>query len=528
MSPPCAPMSPLGSRWNSGRTCCRDVANVSTATSVLGRPVTTPVVVSPTAMQRLMHPEGELATARAAAGAGTVFIVSMTATTSLEAVAAEIPEGRRWLQLYMQTDRGLTAELCRRAAAAGYEALCVTVDAPVVSRLRRFVGGVFAVPPDLPLPNLDVADPGREDRALGKLVAGFDAAVTFDDLGSFREWSGLPVVVKGVIRGDDARRCIDSGASAVSVSNHGGRQLGHCVATARALPWVVDAVDGQGEVYVDGGIRSGTDIVKALALGAQAVLVGRPILWGLASGGEEGVRAGHRGVDGPARPRPGLLRRVPPARREAGPSRSRAADRGAWPMTSKGPLVIGLMYPEDYEARPRQELDDDLAQLRAIDPAIEITEVRFVDSYELRTQRGASPGADLRHLSPPLTPAQRETFSRVEVVLALDLPFDVATVAPNLRWVQGLGAGVSQLLSAGLGEAGIRLTSAAGVNGVSISEFVVARLLQIWKRLPEIDASQGRHLWEPAYGKEVAGSTLGVVGMGGSVARSPGAVTGSA
>ncbi len=184
-------------------------------------------------------------------------------------------------------------------------------------------------------------------------------------------------------------------------------------------------------------------------------------------------------------------------------------------MTSKGPLVIGLMYPEDYEARPRQELDDDLAQLRAIDPAIEITEVRFVDSYELRTQRGASPGADLRHLSPPLTPAQRETFSRVEVVLALDLPFDVATVAPNLRWVQGLGAGVSQLLSAGLGEAGIRLTSAAGVNGVSISEFVVARLLQIWKRLPEIDASQGRHLWEPAYGKEVAGSTLGVVGMGG-------------
>ena len=184
-------------------------------------------------------------------------------------------------------------------------------------------------------------------------------------------------------------------------------------------------------------------------------------------------------------------------------------------MTKQGPLVIGLMYPEDYEARPRQELDDDLAELRAIDPAIEITEIRFVDSYELRTQRGASPGADLRHLSPPLTPAQREVFSRVEVVLTLDLPFDVATVAPNLRWVQGLGAGVSQLLSAGLGEAGIRLTSAAGVNGVSISEFVVARLLQIWKRLPEIDASQGRHLWQPAYGKEVAGSTLGVVGLGG-------------
>ena len=184
-------------------------------------------------------------------------------------------------------------------------------------------------------------------------------------------------------------------------------------------------------------------------------------------------------------------------------------------MTPDRPLVIGLMYPEDYEARPRHELDDDLAQLRAIDPAIEIIDVRYVDSYELRTRRGASPGADLRDLAPTLTPTQHDAFSRVEVVLAQDLPFDVSTVAPNLRWVQGLGAGVSQLLSAGLGEAGIRLTSAAGVNGVSISEFVAARLLQIWKRLPEIDASQARHKWEPSYGKEVAGSTLGVVGLGG-------------
>ena len=269
----------------------RNVAEVSTATSILGGPVATPVVVSPTAMHRLFCPDGELATARAAARAGTVFVLSMTATTSLEDIAAEVPGARRWFQLYMQADRGLTRELCRRAAAAGCEALCVTVDAPVVARMRRFEGGVFAVPPDLPLPNLDVADPGREDRVLGKLVAGFDAAVTFDDLASFREWSGLPVVVKGVVRGDDARRCIESGASAVSVSNHGGRQLGHCVATARALPWVVDAVDGQGEVYVDGGIRSGTDIVKALALGARAVLIGRPILWGLSTGGEEGAHA---------------------------------------------------------------------------------------------------------------------------------------------------------------------------------------------------------------------------------------------
>jgi phosphoglycerate dehydrogenase-like enzyme len=177
--------------------------------------------------------------------------------------------------------------------------------------------------------------------------------------------------------------------------------------------------------------------------------------------------------------------------------------------------VIGVMYPEDYEVRPRQELDDDLAALRAIDPAIEVIEVRYFESTDLRTRRGSSPGADLRHEAPALTPAQRTAFNRVAVALTLDLPFDVATVAPNLRWVQGLGAGVSQLLSAGLDEAGIRLTSAAGVNGVSISEFVIARLLQIWKRLPEIDAYQSRHLWEPAYGREVAGSTLGVVGLGG-------------
>lgn len=267
----------------------RDVSAVSTQTTVLGRPVSMPALVAPTAMHRLLCQEGELATARAAAAAGTVYVLSMSATTSLEDVATAAPESRRWLQLYMQTDRGLTRELCRRAADAGYEALCVTVDSPVVTRLPRLDGGVFAVPPDLPLPNLDVGSPGGGNGRLAGLVAGFDAAVTFDDLGLFREWSGLPVVVKGVVRGDDARRCIAAGASAVSVSNHGGRQLDTCVPTARALPWVAEAVEGRGEVYVDGGIRRGVDVVKALALGARAVLVGRPVVWGLAVGGEQGA-----------------------------------------------------------------------------------------------------------------------------------------------------------------------------------------------------------------------------------------------
>jgi phosphoglycerate dehydrogenase-like enzyme len=173
------------------------------------------------------------------------------------------------------------------------------------------------------------------------------------------------------------------------------------------------------------------------------------------------------------------------------------------------------MYPTEWEQRPRAELDEDLAALRAVDERIELVEVQYVESTDLRTQRGASPTADLRHLAPALTEVQRAAFGRVGVVLALDLPFDVASVASDLRWVQGIGAGVSQFLSAGLDEAGIRLTSAAGVNGVSISEFVMARLLQVWKRLPDIDRLQRGHNWEPAYGREVAGSTLGVIGLGG-------------
>jgi phosphoglycerate dehydrogenase-like enzyme len=185
------------------------------------------------------------------------------------------------------------------------------------------------------------------------------------------------------------------------------------------------------------------------------------------------------------------------------------------PHPPDAPLVVGLMYPMEWEVRPRHELDEDLAALRAVDERIEVLEVQYLESTELRTQRGASPTADLRHLAPPLSAEQREAFARVHVVLALDIPYDVGPLAPHLRWIQGIGAGVSQFLSAGLDEAGIRLTSAAGVNGVSISEFVMARLLQIWKRLPEIDDLQTRHTWEPAYGMEVAGSTLGVIGLGG-------------
>jgi phosphoglycerate dehydrogenase-like enzyme len=172
------------------------------------------------------------------------------------------------------------------------------------------------------------------------------------------------------------------------------------------------------------------------------------------------------------------------------------------------------MYPPQWDNRPRHLIDADLRALAAVDPRIEVIDARYVDPDDLRTRRGADPTADLRQLAPPLTDEVREALARVEIALTQDLPFDVATHAPRLRWVQGMGAGVSQLVSAGLGAGGIRLTSAAGVNAVSIAEFVMARLLQIAKRLPEIDEHQRAHRWAPTFGREIAGSTLGVVGLG--------------
>lgn len=183
-------------------------------------------------------------------------------------------------------------------------------------------------------------------------------------------------------------------------------------------------------------------------------------------------------------------------------------------MAADNTISIGIMYPREWEQRDATLLEADLDLIRAIDDRIEIIDTRYQDPDELRTRRGSDPGADFRSEAPELTPEQIQAFSRVEMVIAQDLPFDVASMAPNLRWVQGMGAGVSQLESAGLQDAGIALTSAAGVNAVSIAEFVFARILQVWKRLPEIDALQADRDWTPTYGKEVRGTTLGVVGLG--------------
>ena len=249
--------------------------------------------MAPTAIQGLAHAEGEVATARGAAAAGALLILSSLATCPLEDVAAAAPEGARWMQVYILRERARTTELVSRAAAHGYRALVLTVDAPVSGlRLREWRLGVH-LPDDLALPNLagDSTSSAREGGFMAVVTHEFEPALTPDDIGWLAGLSALPVVVKGVQRADDALRCVEAGAAAVVVSNHGARQLADAPATADILSEVVDTVGGRAEVYVDGGVRRSPDVVKALALGARAALVGRPSLWALATGGADGVAA---------------------------------------------------------------------------------------------------------------------------------------------------------------------------------------------------------------------------------------------
>jgi 4-hydroxymandelate oxidase len=278
-------------RWTLHPHMLRDVSTIDLTTSVLGTAVTTPILIAPTAMHRFFTETGELATARAAAAVGTVYVVSMAATTSVEDVAAVAPDGLHWVQMYMLRDRGRTRALAERAQAAGYRAVVASVDGASVGRgIASASAGRLTPPAWVRYPNLaSAADADSSD--IMRMVSDFDPSLTFDDLAQFGEWSGLPVVVKGIVRGDDAARAVDAGATAIAVSNHGGRVLDGVAATADVLPEVVDAVGDRVEVYVDGGIRSGTDVAKALALGARAVMVGRPVLWGLVVGGAEGAAA---------------------------------------------------------------------------------------------------------------------------------------------------------------------------------------------------------------------------------------------
>jgi len=281
------------SHWQLHPHVLAGLADVSCTTTVLGTPVASPVAIAPTALQGLAHAEGEAATARGAAMADALMILSSLATCPLEEVAAAAPDAARWMQVYILRERGRTAELVSRAAAHGYGALVLTVDAPVSGlRLREWRSGVH-LPDDLALPNLagESTDSAREGGFMAVVTNEFEPALTPDDIGWLAGLSSLPVVAKGVQRADDAVRCIEAGAAAVVVSNHGARQLADAPATADILAEIVDAVAGRAEVYVDGGIRRSPDVVKALALGARATLVGRPSLWALATGGADGVAA---------------------------------------------------------------------------------------------------------------------------------------------------------------------------------------------------------------------------------------------
>lgn len=239
------------------------------------------VGVAPMGYQGLLHPDAELATAQGAEAAAALNVVSTRASRSLEEIAEAVPGGPRWFQVYVLRDRALTVDIVSRAAASGYRALVLTGDTPFLGRKLRDGRNGFVIPEEHAQGNIDVA---RHSTA-----AAQDPSVTFEDIAWLGELSGLPVLVKGVLRADDARRCLDAGAAGVIVSNHGGRQLDGAVSTAEALPEVVAEVAGSAPVLVDGGIDSAADVRRALALGADAVLVGRPVAWALATGGAAAV-----------------------------------------------------------------------------------------------------------------------------------------------------------------------------------------------------------------------------------------------
>lgn len=272
-----------------------DVERRDLATMVLGQRVSMPMLVAPMAFQRMAHPDGEVAAVRASGAQGTIYCLSTISNTPVEQVVDQA-SGPVWFQLYVDRERSRARELVARVAHAGCKALVVTVDTPLLGNRDADVRGGFTMPGHLELPNL--AGHGGAMRGEtpepGSVLANFarnslDPSLTWKDMESFAAGTDLPVVAKGVLRADDARKAVDHGARAIIVSNHGGRQLDTAIPTAWALPEIVEAVGDDVEVYVDGGLRRGTDVLKALAMGARAVLIGRPVLWGLAVDGEAGA-----------------------------------------------------------------------------------------------------------------------------------------------------------------------------------------------------------------------------------------------
>jgi isopentenyl diphosphate isomerase/L-lactate dehydrogenase-like FMN-dependent dehydrogenase len=276
-------------RWCLRPRVLVDIGSSSAATTVLGTEVSMPLLVAPVALQRLAHPDGEPAMAAAAVRAGTIFCLSTLATSRPAEVAAQAPAGPRWFQAYVLRDRAVTDALIDEAVAQGFGALLLTVDAPRAGRRERDLRTGFTVPADVDMPAVRAAVGGPSCPTPAEFFALVDDTLTWSDIGELIERAPLPVVLKGIQTAEDARLACEHGAAALVVSNHGGRQLDGVAASLDILPEVVDAVEGRLEVLMDGGVRRGSDVVRALALGARAVLAGRAPLWGLAIDGEQGA-----------------------------------------------------------------------------------------------------------------------------------------------------------------------------------------------------------------------------------------------
>ena len=250
-------------------------------TTVLGTPVSMPILIAPTALHCLAHSEGECATARGAGMANTLMVASTTSTRSLEEIA-QAASGPLWFQLYVYYSLKVAEKLVRRAEAAGYRAIVLTVDLPYLGNREKDRRNNVTIPPP-PFLEANLVDVDEDSKGQGWVV------LTWEAVSWLRSITSLPILLKGILTAEDALLAIEHGVAGIIVSNHGGRQLDTAIASIEALPEIVEAVAGRCEVYVDGGIRRGTDILKAIALGARAVLVGRPVLWGLAADGAEGV-----------------------------------------------------------------------------------------------------------------------------------------------------------------------------------------------------------------------------------------------
>ncbi|XP_020240529.1 (S)-2-hydroxy-acid oxidase GLO1 [Cajanus cajan] len=271
-----------------------DVSKIDLTTTVLGFKISMPIMIAPTAMQKMAHPEGELATARAASAAGTIMTLSSWSTSSVEEVASTGP-GIRFFQLYVLKDRNVAAQLVRRAERAGFKAIALTVDTPILGRREADIKNRFTLPPNLLLKNFEGLDLGEMDKTsdsgLAAYVAGqVDRSLNWKDIKWLQTITSLPILVKGVLTAEDTRIAVQVGAAGIIVSNHGARQLDYVPATIMALEEVVKAAQGRVPVFLDGGIRRGTDVFKALALGASGVFIGRPVVFSLAADGEAGVR----------------------------------------------------------------------------------------------------------------------------------------------------------------------------------------------------------------------------------------------